>query len=63
MAVVNGRLQIRDWTDRDGDKRRTAEVIAESVYFGDSKREAAQTPTAAPEQFEELDDTGEPLPF
>ena len=39
MAVVEGRLQIRDWTDRDGGKRRTAEVIAENVYFGDSKRD------------------------
>ena len=39
MAVVEGRLQIRDWTDRDGGKRRSAEVIAESVYFGDSKRD------------------------
>ena len=38
MAVVAGRLQIRDWTDRDGNKRRTAEVVAENVYFGESKR-------------------------
>ena len=35
MAVVEGRLQLRDWTDRDGNKRRTAEVIADNVYFGD----------------------------
>ena len=40
MAVVEGRLQLRDWTDRDGNKRRTAEVVAENVYFGDSKRDA-----------------------
>ena len=40
MAVVEGRLQIRDWTDNDGRKRRTAEVIAENVYFGDSKKES-----------------------
>ena len=39
MAVVEGRLQIRDWTDKDGNKRRTAEVVADQVYFGDSKRE------------------------
>ena len=39
MAVVEGRLQLRDWTDKDGNKRRTAEVLAEHVYFGDSKRE------------------------
>mgnify|MGYP000796617338 CR=1 FL=1 len=37
MAVVSGRLQIRDWTDREGGKRRSAEVIADNVYFGDSK--------------------------
>ena len=38
MAVVSGRLQIRDWTDRDGNKRTSAEVVADNVYFGDSKR-------------------------
>lgn len=40
MAVVEGRLQIRDWQDRDGNKRRSAEVVAENVYFGDSKRDS-----------------------
>ena len=40
MAVVEGRLQIRDWTDRDGGKRRSAEVVADNVYFGDSKRDS-----------------------
>ena len=39
MAVVSGRLQVRSWTDKDGNKRRTAEVIADSVYFGDSKKD------------------------
>ncbi len=39
MAVVEGRLQIRDWTDKEGGKRRSAEVIADNVYFGDSKRD------------------------
>ena len=39
MAVVEGRLQIRDWTDKDGSKRRSAEVVADNVYFGDSKKE------------------------
>lgn len=39
MAVVSGRLQIRNWTDKDGNKRRSAEVIADNVYFGDSKRD------------------------
>ena len=40
MAVVEGRLQIRDWTDKEGGKRTTAEVVAENVYFGDNKRDA-----------------------
>ena len=40
MAVVDGRLQIRDWTDKEGNKRRSAEVIADNVYFGDSRRDA-----------------------
>lgn len=38
MAVVSGRLQIREWTDKEGNKRRSAEVVAENVYFGDSKK-------------------------
>ena len=37
MAVVEGRLQLRDWTDKEGNKRRSAEILASSVYFGDSK--------------------------
>ena len=38
MAVVSGRLQIRNWNDKDGNKRRTAEIVADNVYFGESKR-------------------------
>ena len=38
MAVVEGRLQIRDWTDKSGNKRTTAEVVADNVYFADAKR-------------------------
>ena len=41
MAVAEGRLQIREWKDKDGNNRRTAEVVAENVYFGDSKRDGA----------------------
>ena len=37
MAVAEGRLQIRDWKDRDGNNRRSAEVVADNVYFGDSR--------------------------
>lgn len=40
VAVVCGRLQIRDWQDKEGNKRRSAEVIAENVYFGDSKKDS-----------------------
>ncbi len=39
MIVVSGRLQIRNWTDKEGNKRRTAEVVADNCYFGDSKRD------------------------
>lgn len=72
MAVVEGRLQLRDWTDKDGNKRRTAEVVADNVYFGDSKRDegggySAPAPSApqapAPDQFAELDDDDGELPF
>ena len=38
MVVVSGRLQIRQWTDNDGNKRRTAEIVADNVYFGESKK-------------------------
>ena len=41
MAVVEGRLQIRDWKDKDGNNRRSAEVVADNIYFGDSKRDSA----------------------
>lgn len=45
MAVVTGRLQIRGWTDKEGNKRRSAEILADHVYFGDSKRDGdSQTP-------------------
>ena len=62
MAVVFGRLQIRQWTDRDGNKRYAAEVVADSVYFGDSKRDESAQPSAATEAYETLDDDGN-LPF
>ncbi len=48
MAVVEGRLQMRDWTDKEGNKRRSAEVIADNVYFGDSKRDAEGGGYSAP---------------
>lgn len=70
MAVVEGRLQIRDYTDRDGNKRTAAEVVADNVYFGDSKRDTdggGYGGYAAPQQpgdgFAELEDDGGDLPF
>jgi single-strand DNA-binding protein len=71
MAVVEGRLQIRDWTDKDGSKRRTAEVVADNVYFGDSKNSTSgsvqQDNFAAVNErmnqgFAEVEDNGD-LPF
>lgn len=47
MAVVSGRLQMRDWTDKEGNKRRSAEIVAENIYFGDSKTKEEQEPPAS----------------
>ena len=70
VAVVEGRLQVRDYTGRDGSKRRAVEVVADSVYFGDSKPEPpsegnadeSALPASQGGEFAELDDDGE-LPF
>ena len=48
MAVVSGRLQVRSWKDKDGNNRRTAEVVADNIYFGDSKPEGSQGGYNAP---------------
>ncbi|MCD8008473.1 MAG: single-stranded DNA-binding protein [Clostridiales bacterium] len=61
MAVVSGRLQIRDWTDRDGNKRRSAEIVADNVYFGESKRKEDAVTTSGYVDLED-DDYG-PLPW
>ena len=78
MIVVSGRLQIRSWNDKDGNKRRTAEVVADNCYFGDSKREEGgnsynapapdyggyNAPVAAPaSDYALLDDDDAQLPF
>jgi single-strand DNA-binding protein len=76
MAVVVGRLQTRKWTDRNGQNRVSVEVVAEEVYFGESKRSAdgaqpsgrddSDLPFEMPEeedQFIELDDDDDKLPF
>ena len=62
MAVVEGRLQIRDWTDKDGGKRRSAEVVAESVYFADSKKTDAAPQAPDPDWMYGNEDGGE-LPY
>ena len=48
MAVVSGRLQIRNWQDKEGNKRRSAEVVADNVYFADSRRDGEQSGGYAP---------------
>ena len=69
MAVVSGRLQIRSYTDKDGNNRRAAEVVADNVYFGDSKPTASEAPvapinyTAPAQDFTMLDDDDAHLPF
>lgn len=60
MAVVSGRLQIRGWTDKDGNKRKTAEVVADNVYFGDSKKDSAPS---IPSDFSVIHDEDGQLPF
>lgn len=56
MAVVEGRLQTRDWKDRDGNRRRSFEIIAENVYLGDSKRAASAAEDARPDSDARNDD-------
>ena len=70
MAVVEGRLQIRDWKDKEGNNRRSAEVVADNVYFGDSKRDGdaasgsyAGGQTAQSGEFKEIDEDDGELPF
>lgn len=61
MAVVSGRLQTRNWTDKDGNKRKAVEVVAENVYFGDSKRNDSEP--SAPADFAMIEGEDECLPF
>ena len=67
MAAVEGRLQIRDWTEKDGMKRRSAEVVADNVYFADSKRDDTGDNRSAlvdrVQQFAEIAEEDGNLPF
>lgn len=69
MAVVSGRLQIRSWNDKDGNKRRSAEIVADNCYFGESKK-SEETPSASCQNhaapasdFAMLDDEDVQIPF
>ena len=63
MAIVEGRLQIRDWTDNNGGKRRRAEVVADNIYFGDSKRDSAPGDYGAPPAYGAPIGRGTPAPM
>lgn len=69
MAVAEGRLQVRPWQDKDGNKRRTFEIVTNSVYFADSKRDGAggAEPVGGsyppPGDYEQITDDDGPLPF
>lgn len=67
MAVVSGRLQTRNWTDKDGNKRKAVEIVADNVYFGDSKRNDSETTSpaapSAPSDFAAIEGEDEGLPF
>lgn len=62
MAIVVGRLQVREWTDQNNNKRRNAEIVADRVYFGEAKRSEGDSPVRYGASFEPVDDDGE-LPF
>lgn len=66
MAIVTGRLQIRNWEDKEGNKRRSAEILADHVYFGEAKRD--KTTQGEPQYdpqggFSEIEDTDTTLPW
>ena len=70
MAVVEGRLQIREWKDKEGNRRRSAEVVADNVYFGDSRHDGqgnAPRPAGNPVDvypgFDEIAEEDGDLPF
>ena len=69
MVIVSGRLQMREWPDKNGNKRRNAEILAESVYFGDSKRSVENTEknetkeAAQTVDFDQVEIDDDELPF
>lgn len=73
MITVEGRLQIRNWKDQNGNNRKNTEIVAENIYFGDSKKESVAfapsvsyggtSPDGIPSNFAEIEEDGEGLPF
>ena len=66
MAVVSGRLQMREWTDKNNNRRISAEIIADNVYFAESKRDSEKDSTGEQQtvgNFEEITDDDDGLPF
>ena len=61
IAVVSGRLEVRNWTDKDGNKRRSTEVVAENIYFGERKRTADGS--APVQDYAPITDDDAQLPF
>jgi single-strand DNA-binding protein len=64
MAAVEGRIQVRDWQDKDGNRRKSVEVVADNVYFADAKRDSKPQDSRAvdDQEFDEIEDDGD-LPF
>ena len=74
MAIVSGRMQIRGWTDKDGNRRKSAEILVDNIYFGDSKPQAEDAATEATgaepltygtdkERYSEIAEDDDQLPF
>jgi single-strand DNA-binding protein len=62
QVAVSGSIQVRSWKDKDGNNRKTTEVVADEVYFADSKKDSLDNSTQANSDFEEVEEDGE-LPF
>jgi single-strand DNA-binding protein len=64
MAAVEGRIQVRNWQDKDGNRRKSVEVVADNVYFADSKRDSKpqESRTVDDQEFDEIEDDGD-FPF
>lgn len=62
MAAVEGRIQVRDWQDKDGNRRKSVEVVADNVYFADSKRDSKPQESRDDQEFDEIEDDGD-FPF